>query len=282
MGCTLFDFFDAFSWPVTLGILIALAIAIALSAFFLIRRITNQSQLREDQEIASYTLNTIALFYCLLIGLVVIDVQNRHNDVSAAVIKEAAILINLHRTCNEFPEFDGPKVNKAIRDYAEYILKEEWPLMHQEKNLALLPAIHSHNLWKTLLNMEPLNFKQLALYQDLLDRLDQLTEARFKRLNNVKNSINLFLWNILIYGGIIVIGCSFMFAAQSVVEHVIQISLSVSFLVLVLLLILALDSPFCGPAAISSEPFQLVLERIDVDEKEAADTRPLVLPGSPS
>ena len=63
------------AWQATFGIIIIAAISITTIAFLCIRRLTDQSVLRKDQEVASYLLNTMALFYCLLLGLVVIDVQ---------------------------------------------------------------------------------------------------------------------------------------------------------------------------------------------------------------
>lgn len=257
------DIFHILPWNITLTLLITLAVALAVAVFCLIRKYTDQALLRQDHEVASYNLNIIALFYCLLISLVVIDVQDDHKDVRDTSIKEASILLNLYTTSSVLPEIDREDIKQGIRNYISYTLDQEWAMLEAGKDLSLVPPIHAHSLWRIFSDFEPKSYRQLALYQDLLNRMNQLEEARFKRLNSVQGSATPFLWAILIYGGLIVIGCTFVFASKSKTEHIMFIVFNVSFLTLVLLLIYCLDSPFTGPTAIEITPFKQVLEQID-------------------
>jgi membrane-associated HD superfamily phosphohydrolase len=136
-------------------------------------------------------------------------------------------------------------------------------MLKEGKDLALIPPMHAHSLFRVLSTFEPKNLRQFALYQDLLQHTNQLTEARFKRLNSVQGSTSSFLWGILIYGAFIVIGCTFLFASKSKAEHILLIIFNVSFLTLVLLLIYCLDAHFTGPTSIDMAPFTQVLEQMD-------------------
>lgn len=254
------------SWYILPVILLLGLIAFSIMAFFWIRKVTNQKQLKEDQEIISYALNTISLFYCVLVGLVVIDVQGERDDVQETVVKEAAILMEIYHTANSFDFIPKNNVNNAIRQYAKTALKTELPLMRQGVDMASLHYIHADELWKAMRIIHPKDYQQLAVYQKMLDNMTQLTDTRFERFSSSEGRTTTFLWVILIYGGILVVACSLMFASKSRLSHALHLSFNVSLISLILFLIYALDSPFAGPTSVSMEAFEKVIRQIDAEQ----------------
>lgn len=259
------------SWYLLPALLIVGLVSLSILCFFWIRNVTNQKQLKEDQEIISYALNTISLFYCVLVGLVVIDVQSERDDVQEVIVKEAAILMEMYHTANSFDFIKADAVNTAIHQYAITALQTELPLMEKEPDFAHLHYIHTDKLWQALRTIHPADYQQLAVYQKILDNMTQLTDARFKRFSSIGGRTTTFLWVILIYGGILVIACSLMFASKSRLSHAVHLSFNVSLISLILFLIYALDSPFIGPTAVSMTAFEKVIRHIDV-EGETRDT----------
>lgn len=99
------DFFNLMPWYWLALIVISITSFCAACGLLLIRRLTNQQTLRKDQEIASYALNTIALLYCVIVGFVVIRVQENHSKVKEITVREANILLNLYYgSCDVFPK----------------------------------------------------------------------------------------------------------------------------------------------------------------------------------
>lgn len=251
-------------WYWSALIAIAVISLIVVGGLYLVRKLTNQQTLRLGQEAASYSLNTIALLYCVIVGFVVIRVQERHNFVKDNVEREANLLVNLYyNSCDVFNHDICLKIQKNVKSYAENVLRDEWPLMVQGTDIALAFPEGIHNLWEIYDKFDPRNNGQMARYQESLHRLNELTEARFARLNNVGCSEGAFMWTVLIYGGILVILCSYLFVPTSFGEHLLQLVFTTSFIVLVLLFVYSLDCPYVGPSAIQSKPFEQVLELIE-------------------
>lgn len=256
--------FSEMPWHWASMMVILLASVCAASGLFIVRWLTNPKTLRKDQEIASYSLNTIALLYCVIVGFVVIRVQERHSNVNDVTIREANLLLNLYySSCDVFPSDLRVSIKDRIAEYAEHVINKEWPLMIKGEDLSLAFPETVHHLWMTYDDIDPKGNGQMARYSECLSRLNDLTEARFGRLSNVGSSEGAFMWTVLIYGGILVIMYSCLFASNSLIEHLFQLIFTTSFIALVLLLIYSLDTPYTGPTAITPKPFEHVLELID-------------------
>lgn len=251
-------------WYWAAMLVIFLASVVAVGGLLIIRRLTNPKNLRKDQEIASYSLNTIALLYCVIVGFVVIRVQERHAHIKDGTVREANLLLNLYySSCDVFSIELCAKIKNAITEYAHHVIEKEWPHMVKGEDISLAFPQSVHLLWMVYDEIEPKDNGQAARYAESLSRLNDLTEARFVRLSNVGTSEGAFMWTVLIYGGLLVTIYSCLFASNSLTEHLSQLIFTTSFIALVLLLIYSLDSPYSGPTAISSKPFEHVLELID-------------------
>jgi hypothetical protein len=256
------EFFFMMPWYYSVALVIFTAVALALIGFYCVHKLVDGQKLREDQEITSYALNTISLFYCLLVGLVVVDVQSEHNAIQDNVIKEASILVDMYHLSKAFAPIDQVPIATAIEIYAKNVMAKELPLMREGKDYALVRYVHPDELWASISKIKPQDYRELALYQNLLDRMNQLTHTRFERFTSVEGRTSTFMWIILIYGGIIVIACSLMFSSKSKISHAIHLGFNVSLISMILLLLYALDAPFAGPTAVPLSAFQEVLDTI--------------------
>jgi hypothetical protein len=263
----MFDALSLFSllpWYWVAVILVLLTSSVAIIGYLLFRSFANENTLRKNQQVASYALNTIALLYCVIVGFVVIRVQERHSLVKDIVVKEANLLLNLYySSCDVFPNHVCSEIRQRIGDYAHDVIDKEWPLMMQGKDITLSFPRSVHMLWMTYDKINPESSSQAARYHESLSRLNKLSEARFSRLSNVGRSEGAFMWTVLIYGGILVIFTSYLFVSTSLTEHLLHLFIITSFTAMVLFLISSLDSPYIGPTAITPKPFEHVLELID-------------------
>jgi len=252
-------FFDHLSWYLLPTVTLFILISLAISVFLWLRKVTNQKLLKQDQEIIGYALNTISLFYCVLVGLIVIDVQGERDDVQATIIREAAILVEISHAANTFDFLGKNQINEAIKQYARTALETELPLMQKKIDFSYGHYVHADLMWKALKSIKPENFQELAVYQKVLDNMSLLTDTRFKRFSSIEGRMTPFLWVVLIYGAILVITCSLLFVSESWVLHALHLSFNVTLIAFILFLISVLDSPFDGPAAVSMQAFEKIL-----------------------
>ncbi len=249
-------------WYITIALIVLSIVGVVIFIYSLLHKRVEQSKLKEDREIISYALNKLSLFYCLLVGLVVVDVQSQHNDVQENIVKEASILLDIHQISKSFSFFDQKAISKALEEYVETLYDKELEVLKQGHQICLLPYIHPNKLWKTVASSSPKDAKDLVVYQNMIERLDDLIEARFARFSGIDGRTTPFLWLVLLYGGLLILACSLMFSSKSKMSHALHLSFNVSLIALILLLIYSLDSPFMGPTEVSFRSFHEVLEAV--------------------
>ncbi|MBS0635466.1 MAG: DUF4239 domain-containing protein [Verrucomicrobia bacterium] len=249
-------------WYVNMGIIIAVVVAVTTFLFFFASKAVAKKQTDDERETVNVSMNFLALFYAVFVVLVFVDVQSQHDQIQDNVVKEASILVDMYRTSSALPLFDKVGVANAVYEYAEHVITTELPLMRAGKDYALVPYIHSDKLWNALSTVSPKDYKELALYETMLRRLGELTDARFQRFTSVDGRTSPFIWTVLIYGAIITVVSLVMLSAKSSTSNLLLVSFTVSMLVLVLMLIYSLDRPFAGATGVPLDAFREVLNTV--------------------
>jgi hypothetical protein len=104
------------------------------------------------------------------------------------------------------------------------------------------------------------------LYAEGLDQVQRLADARRMRLVVAEESLPTVLWVILIVGGIVVVGFTYLFGLENTGAHALMVAALAGVIALVLFTIAALDNPFSGGARVGPEAFELVLNRFETSK----------------
>ena len=101
------------------------------------------------------------------------------------------------------PEPEGRHIQELARSYARVVVEEEWPLMRQGKSSPkawdLLDEIRAG-----LQDFDPSTPAQQILYEQALERVHELADARRERLLDAEHGLPAILWIVLIVGGVVV------------------------------------------------------------------------------
>jgi Protein of unknown function (DUF4239) len=148
-------------------------------------------------------------------------------------------------------------VERQVRTYARMVIEKEWPAMARYQSSP--EAWDAYNeLWRIYHEFEPQGDRELIWYAESLERMNALAEARRSRLLSVRSGVPSVMWGVLLVGGVITIGFSFMFGtpnprAQASMTGCVALTIGVS-----LLAIFALEKPFAGIKRVDPEGFQQV------------------------
>jgi len=112
-------------------------------------------------------------------------------------------------------------------------------------------------------NLHPSTPAQQVLYEQGLERVHELADARRERLLDADQGLPAILWVVLIIGGIVVIGFTYLFGLDSTVIHLLMVAALALIIVLVLITVAELDFPFRGGVRIGHEAMEQVLGRFD-------------------
>jgi hypothetical protein len=99
-------------------------------------------------------------------------------------------------------------------------------------------------------------------YNQVLEQLHGLADARRERLLAASEGLSTILWVVLIGGGVITIAFTYLFGLENTVVHTLMVAALAMILSSSLFTVAALDHPFKGDVRIHPAAFEQVLERI--------------------
>ena len=105
-----------------------------------------------------------------------------------------------------------------------------------------------------------------VLFEQGLDRVRGLADARRVRLVEAEEGIPAVLWAVLGFGGIVTVGFTYLFGLENTWSHRLMVAAVSGLIALVLFTIGNLEYPFSGGTRIGPEAFELVRDRFETSE----------------
>lgn len=238
---------------------ILLSAAGAVVGLYLVRRAVGVEVLREQHEVAGVSFAVIGGFYGVLLAFVLVASWERAERARAITEAEANAIGDLHRQVAELPDASREALRKELSGYVDSVLQVEWEAMS-----AGAPSMQTRkiylSIWDTILGMNPESGKDVALYQVMIEKLDDFGEARRSRLLYMQNGLPDVIWGFLIVFGMVTVGFTYFFAMphllpQAMITGVLAVTIACT-----LVLILEMQTPFSGVVRVSDRAFRVVGE----------------------
>ncbi len=121
-------------------------------------------------------------------------------------------------------------------------------------------------LRRSVMSFEPRTDAEQTIHTQSLALVQDFDEYRALRLLEVREGIPAILWVVLILGGVIMIGFTYLFGMKETRLHMLMVVALTVVLVLILYTIRALEYPFDGIVQVAPEPFEILLEKIETGE----------------
>jgi hypothetical protein len=199
-----------------------------------------------------------------------IAVWEQWEAAEATATEEANEVAEIFWLAHRLPQPKGRHIQELARSYAETVVEEEWPAMEQGRA--------SPKAWETLDRMRgtieglnPTADAQLSRYDQVLEQLHGLDAARRERLLDAGEGVPTIPWVVLILGGAITVGFTYLFGLENTVVHTLMVASLAMIISLALFTVAALDYPFKGDVRIHPAAFEQVLERFH--ESQLSDLR---------
>jgi hypothetical protein len=221
--------------------------AFAVGGALLVRRIVGADVLAHHNDVAGFIYAVVGVVYAVLLGF------------SALIVfeHEANALADLYRNSQVFPPEVRNAVELRVRAYARFVVEKEWPAMAEGK-LSSETWDEYNRLWRTYHEFEPQDDHQRVWYAESLQRLNALADSRRDRLLSLRSGVPTVMWGVLLVGGAITIGFSFLFGMRNARAQAFMTAGLALTIGVVLLSILALHKPFAGITRVDPDPFRQV------------------------
>lgn len=243
------DFFYVLPiWLATILVL-GLALAIGLGSSIGLRRLFGLEATNEEKEVAINLMQVVAAYVGIMIAFAGVQVWQDFADAKAAVSHEAATAAEVYQDLTTY----GPETvaaRGALRAYVGSILKDEWPLLEQERG-SEATGMALASLFSEIGKIRPQDNRDSAIYGETYSKLNDLVELRRDRIIESQTGVPLILWTIGLVGSFLTVSYSSAFSPTR--YNIMMISgISVT-LGLVFLFILIVDHPFKGEFSVSNQ-----------------------------
>ena len=272
----MFDWLYQFPYPVVAVIVVVTTALVAVGGFSLARRFLQPRIKYHDgvNDVISGALGTIGVLYGITVGLITIDVWQRHTTAEDIVVREAAAIQVLYimvsanigsKRLAQQPdqgskrdEAESTKVGKPVAELVSQYLRDvicvAWPEQRAgSKSSTDWRALRE--IRQAVLSIEPNEGGQQVRYAAAIESLNHLNELRRLRADAATSKLSGVMWMIIILGAMMSMCLIYLFRLQDARLHLLLVSLLSGFLGLVFLMILLNDRPFFGDAGIEPDSY---------------------------
>ncbi|GEM_PF-97997 len=212
-----------------------------------------------DNGTVGWFFSGVSLLYGLLLGLLTVATWTSFTQASSLASQEASLIAVLYRDLSGYPQPERQALQQDVKQFTEFIIEKAWPA--QKKGYIYETNILTHFQQK-LLPFEPRTNAQQTLHGETIATFNRLVETRRLRIESVKGSVPSVLWSVVLLGAMATIAFSYLFVVGSYRLHAILTGILAGMVGLLVFLIAALDHPYWGEVSVSTDAYQLVLDRV--------------------
>jgi hypothetical protein len=251
--------------------IVAGASALSVFGLFVFRGIVPQSELAGSSgEVGNY-LQTVGGIYAVLLAFVVYVVWGQFNEARAFCDREAASLIDLHRTVGALPHATRDDIQKALHTYVDAVIADEWQAMARgdEATIERVGERLDH-VWHAIHACEPSSECQHTVYSEVLTQFNDLMDLRTSRLSSARARMPLAMKVLLVTGAVITTCSMYLLAFDKVWIHAVVTGALAGAIAHVLFLIVDLDDAFAGDWQVAKAPFVRARRTMERNARAAA------------
>lgn len=226
----------------------------SLLCMMVIRKMVGHQVMARHNDVAGFIYAVIGVVYATLLAFVVVVEWQMFDGAESKAGEEAQCLSSVFNDIAVLSAPQVPLVQNEIIRYTTVVINEEWPSL--AKGMKAGQGNDSvYRIFRLVAEIRPANDYERIWYQEIITRLNNFRNARSMRLYSAESCLPSFMWLVLIAGGVITIGFSFLFGTDKSWAHMLMVVALACTITLVLLLINALDYPFQGLIRITPDVF---------------------------
>jgi hypothetical protein len=239
---------------------ISLFVLVSVAGLVVVQHFVPTDVRKRHNDVAGFIYAVVGIAYAVLLGLMVVAVWEQYQMARSTAEREASELAELFWLGHRLPPAEGHRLQELARSYAQVVVDEEWPLMARGESSPRAWALIDE-IRLTVQNLNPDTAAEQVLYEQGLERVYDLADARRERLVDSREGIPGILWVVLVAGAIITVGFTYLFGLDDTTTHTLMVAALALIIGLVIFTIGSLEYPFGGDVHLGPDAFELVLKR---------------------
>jgi hypothetical protein len=212
---------------------------------------------KEHNDVAGFIFSVLGVAYAVVLGFVLISVWERYEEASERSDQEGDALAAIYFHANALPDSDRRQIQQLAKSYAQVVVDEEWPMMQYGQSSPHAGALMDQ-IRQSIQNVEHSTSAEQAVYLDGLTQVRELAAARRLRLVEANAHIPLILWVILLAGGVITVGFTYLFGLTNSRVHTLMVVALTAVITSILFTIYTLEHRFSGDTGLTPEALELI------------------------
>jgi len=234
-------------------------VTISLACLYLVQRFCKSLLFNEATDYGQIFASAIGVMFALILAFVAVATWQNYDRVDDGVLKEANSLHNVYRNMGAYPEPFRTEIHELIRQYVQHVIKDEWPKQAHAQQDETAHKLITH-INAAILSFYPSDNREMALHHETLRIVDEYRGLRHDRITGGRPNLTPSMLITLVGGTILYLLFLCFFDIPCFKHHAFMIGMFGAFVALVYCLLVVYNFPFTEPGAISSEPFQNLLE----------------------
>ena len=241
------------------GALVVGFVVASLLALLAVRRRVPLEALQEQHDVAAACFAVIGGLCGIVVAFVMVSSWERFEEARERTEVEADALADLYRHGAALPDPGGARLRELTLAYARSVVEDEWPAMVEGQPSEKTYGIF-RELWRTLLATNASEAKDVAVFQNTLGKMDDLSDARRDRLTYARVGLPWIVWAFLIGSGAVTVAFSYFFGLRQIASQLIMTAALALTIAAALLLIAAMQTPFTGAVQVPPHGFSRLLQ----------------------
>jgi hypothetical protein len=227
------------------ALIVAAAVALAVTAMLLVRRRAPDGSYFADGDRAAGFFGVLATGFAILLGFIVFLAFESFDQSRSGAETEALLVLQQFETAQFFPPATRAPLSGDLICYARSVVHQEWPEMEAGKGQDTVNP-WGVALFRTVKSVNPQTPVAQSAYDKWLDQTSDREQARLDRLHGAEGVIPVTLWIVLFFIAAIIFVYMLFFAdsGEGAVTQGMMIGSAVAVMVTTLLVLRVLDTPF--------------------------------------
>jgi Protein of unknown function (DUF4239) len=258
-------FYSHSTWEVA-GAVCSVLVVLSLAGLFIFHRLVDWNTREEDTSMIGLSYALCGGIYAVVLAFVAVGVYEAMDKSTTIAAAEANSLGGLAFDSAGLPAELGARVRADIDKYIDIVTRKEWPSQrayHMEERNYEDGWVQVRRISLDLSNFEPASAGQATVKAEMVHVVNELFSARRSRLLAANAHLPDAVWQMLIFGLVLVAIYVYLFGPHSFRTHIAVTGLTTLSIGLVFTLIIALDYPFRGELSVDDDAYRGVREVSD-------------------
>jgi len=255
-------FYSHSTWEVAVAVC-SVVVLLPLLGLFLFHRLVDWNIREEDTSMIGLSYALCGGIYAVVLAFVAVGTYEAMDKSSTIAADEANSLGGLAFDSAGLPSKLGARVREDVNKYIDVVTQKEWPSQqayHMEEKNYEEGWAQIRRIGLDLASFEPATPGETTVKAEMLRTSDDLFSARRARLLAANAHLPDAVWQMLIFGLVLVAVYVYLFGPHSYKIHMAVTALTMLSIGLVFTLIIALDYPFRGDLSVDDDAYLGVKE----------------------